>query len=230
MNPLATNLFDRLFGKGPNLPSPEEARWLTESVDRTPDMSVLEESEFQLLFCPDRTQRGCSQYELIEDSVYLAYAFTLKRFNYWLQRDGLPIPMLATSNERLKYFPPPLKIKGEIHAVRPYQFAKLDKAKDNLVSFRRQRIKLLIPHCPKLKIPDRYENGKPVPLMTGQYQLGAERIKPIEAWMYVGEPNYWDGLMDAGYNSANLFSTVTHYKDDRPWLGEYYALKRERYF
>ena len=230
MNPLANNLFEKLFGRGPQFPTEAEVKFWNDQVSRTPDNGILEESEFQLLFSPDRTQRGCSQYKLIEDSAYYCMAYTLPRFNYWLQRDGLPIPMLATSTERLKYFPPPLKVKGEIHAVKSSVFANLDKVKDNLVSFRRQRVKLLVPHHSIYKLPSHYPNGKPIPLMTGQFHIGGERLKVIEAWIYIGVPDYWDELMDAGYNSAQLFSTVSHYKDRRPWLGEYYALKRETFF
>lgn len=170
--------------------------------------------------------RGCSQYELIEDSVFLKYAYTLRKYNYWMQRDGDPIPMLATSENTLDRFPPPLKIKGEVHAVKSYAFSKLDIVRDNLVSFRRQRVQVLIPHNPVYKLPERYDNGKPIPLMTDQFVIGTERVEPMWVWMYVGVPEYWNDVLDAGY----LFSTVPHYKDERSWLGEYYSMKREKVF
>ena len=201
-------------------------------VRHTPDMGILEQSEFQLLFCPDRTQRGCSEYNLIEDSVHIGTAFTLKKFNYYQQRDGLPIPLPAfTSNvsaysDKVPVGAPSLKIKGELHAIRPYQFINLDSFKDNLISFRRERVKILIPHNPVHKLEERYSNGKPIPLMTGQYVVGAERIKWFEAWMYIAQPSYWNDLLDGGY----MFNPVTFYNDKRPWLGKYYSLKRENYF
>lgn len=203
------------------------ARAMTFRAPRSPDLGVLEESEFQLLFCADNTMRGCHNYPLIEDSVYLQHAFTLKRFNYYRQRDGVPIPLPAQSNRRVTgYSAPPLKVKGELHAVKSYQFEKLDIEMDNLVSFRRQRVKLLIPQSPVYKIPHRYYNGKIIPLMTDQYAVGAEQIRPLEVWMYVAEPTYWEPLLDGGY----LFTHVEHYKDKRPWLGAYYSMKRESYF
>jgi len=168
---------------------------------------------------------------MIKDSVYTGYyGFTLEKFNYYRQRDGLAIPMLNTSGLTLPRFPPPLKIRGEIHAIQPYQFRELDNLKDNGVQFVRQRVKLLVPHRPVYKIPERYSNGKPIPLMTDQFSLGEERVTPITAWMYIGVPEYWDELMDAGYNAAHLFTTVEHYKDRRPWLQEYYSMKRETFF
>jgi hypothetical protein len=204
----------------------QQFRDITKSVERSPDLGILEQYEFQLLFCPDYTQRGCHEYPLIEESVYLASAFSLKRFNYQ-QRDGLCIPLPSATNSRpTGYTAPSLKVKGELHAIRPWQFQKLDSQKDNLVSFRRERVKVLVPHSPVYKIPHRYDNGKIIPLMTDQYAIGAERIKPIEAWMYVAQNDYWGQLIDGGF----MFNHVTHYKDKRPWLGAYYSLKREEYF
>lgn len=200
------------------------AAQLTASASRSPDLGVLEEAEFQLLFCPDRTMRGCSEYSLIDESAFVCYAWTLNKYQYYQQRDGLPIPLKGNRKEILV---PSLKIKGELHAVRSGAFRELDNYKDNLVSFRRQRIKLLIPHRPLFKLPERYNNGKPIPLMTNQFVIGAERIsRPVEAWMYEGVPEYWDDLLDGGFN----FNKVSIYEDKRPWLGQYYSLKRESYF
>lgn len=223
MNVLA-RVFPKLFGETPD--HTERCAQLTQSSSRSPDLGVLEQYEFQLLFSPDRTQRGCSEYRLIEDSAYICSAFTLKRFNYYQQRDGLPVPLLSVS-EKKELYAPSLKIKGELHAIRPYQFKELDNFKDNLVSFRRQRVKLLVPHSPVFQLPERYRNGKPVPLMTGQYSIGSERLAPpIEAWMYIAERPYWEPLLDGGY----MFNPVISYDDKRRWLGRYYSLPRETYF
>ena len=206
----------------------DQVAQLTQSVEHSPDLGYLEQFEFQLLFCPDQTQRGHSQYSLIEDSVYMCHAFTQKNFNYWLQRDGVPIPMEATSSVRTNLFPPPLPIKGEIHAIRPWQFRELDNYKENRVQFTRKRVKLAVPSHPIYHIPERTENGKPIPLMLGQKSVGPEEVKPLKAWMYVGTPDYWDDLLDAGYKSSGLFKTVPYYKSRRKWLSEYYEYtKRE---
>ena len=226
MNALA-RVFERMFGSPPKFPSPEQCRQLTEYVSRSPDLGVLEESEFQLLFCPDRTQRGCSEYSLIEESVFCGYAYTLERFNYGQQRDGLTIPLMATDDRQWQWVPPALKIKGEIHAVRSHQFANLDKHKDNLVSFRRERLTFQVPNRPLFKIPERHPNGKPFPFAnSGMYAVGDESVKRIDAWMYIAVHDYWDDLLDGGYN----FKPVENYKDNRPWLKGYYSLPREKYF
>lgn len=216
-------LFPKLFGETHGV-TEHEARWLTDSCRYSPDLGWLEQFEFQLLFSPDRTQRGHSEYPLIQDSVYACHAFTLSPFNYWQQRDGLPIPMMATSNIRTRWFPPPLRVKGEVHAIRPYQFRELDNYKQNGVQFVRRRVKLMVPHREILSIPDRYDNGKPIPLMTGQYVMTDEKVLPLKAWMYVAVPAYWDDVLDAGYKADGLFKPVPHYESRRPWLKEYYEL------
>lgn len=222
MNPLR-RLFPSWFEEELSFPK-DVARELTLSANRSPDLGVLEESPFQLFFAPDRTMRGCSEYPLIENSAFICYAYTLRKYSYWQQRDGVAIPLPGTAADVLA---PPLKIKGELHAVESSEFRNLDIFKDNLVSFRRQRVKLLIPHRPFHRIPERYDNGKPIPLMPNQIHIGNERIsRPVEAWMYVGVPEYWNDLLDGGY----LFTKMPSYKDKRPWLGEFYSMKRETYF
>lgn len=225
MNPL-TKIFPKLFGESREFLTPEEVQQLNESCRKSPDLWYLEQFEFQLLFCPDRTQRGHSEYSLIEDSAYMCHAFTQKKFNYWMQRDGLPIPMLATSDVRTNLFPPPLPLKGEVHAVRPWQFRELDNFKDNGGLFKRIRVKLAVPDRAIYELPQRFDNGKPVPLMLGQKIIGPEVVEPIKAWMYIGNPFMWDDVFDGASLGSGLFKTVSHYKSRRPWLKEYYELKK----
>jgi AIG2-like family. len=217
-------VFPKLFGT-PNLPSKHEVDWLNESVRHSPDLGKLEQYEFQLLFSPDETQRGYPQYPLIEDSVFLCHAFTQKTYNYWQQRDGQLIPLEADKPAAVKYFPPSLRIKGEVHAIRPYQFRDLDTWKQNTVQYNRKRVKLLIPHR-EVIVDDYYdEDGKELPLcLQGKKGIvGPEQIHIIRAWMYVGRDEYWDELLTP-FN----FHAVQHHMSRRPWLKEYYSYpKRE---
>ena len=217
-------VFPKLFGT-PNLPSKHEVDWLNESVRHSPDLGKLEQYEFQLLFSPDETQRGYPQYPLIEDSVFLCHAFTQKTYNYWQQRDGQLIPLEADKPAAVKYFPPSLRIKGEVHAIRPYQFRDLDTWKQNTVQYNRKRVKLLIPHR-EVIVDDYYdEDGKELPfcLQGKKGIVGPEQIHIIRAWMYVGRDEYWDELLTP-FN----FHAVQHHMSRRPWLKEYYSYpKRE---
>src|SRR5216110_2718935 len=90
------NSFSSLFGVGINFPSVHEARWMTERMQYSPDYGWLEQFEFQLLFCPDDTKISHSRHCLIEDSAFVATAYTTNNFNYWYMDAGeyrIPIPM-----------------------------------------------------------------------------------------------------------------------------------------
>lgn len=218
MNALA-KVFPKLFGS-PTLPDTSEVAWVNEQVRYTPDNSKLEQYEFQLLFSPDETQRGYPKYSLIEDSAFMCHAFTQKTFNYWQQRDGQLIPLEATAPAAVKYFPPSLRIKGELHAIRSYQFRELDRWKRNTVQYIRKRVKLLVPYREVIKSPYWDLDGRELPkCLQGKVgATGPEMIHIVRAWMYVGNDKYWDELITP-YN----FHSVQHHESRRPWLKEYYS-------
>ena len=217
-------VFPKLFG-APNLPSQHEVDWLCESVRYSPDLGKLEQYEFQLLFSPDETQRGYSQYPLIQDSAFMCHAFTQRLYNYWQQRDGQLIPLEASAPAAVKYFPPSLRIKGELHAIRPYQFRDLDIYKGNTVQYIRKRVKLLVPNR-KVIVKDYYdEDGKELPLcLQGKKGIHSPfEIQVVRAWMYVGKDEYWDPIL-----SPFNFHAVQHHTSRQEWLKEYYSYpKRE---
>ena len=225
----AFNTFSQLFGAGINFPSEHEARWLTDRMRYSPDYGWLEQFEYQLLFCPDDTKTNHSHHCLIEDSSLVATAYTIHNFNYWCMEvgeDRVPIPMLTDQRHHtIRYFPPPLKIQGEIHAVRPYEFLGLDTYKLNTVQFHRKRVNLIVPY--REVIQEDYvladaDDPRELPLCL-QGKKGAmspEKVYIIRAWMYVGMPEYWDKLLDAGFRG---FKTVNHHESRRSWLKEYYV-------
>ena len=217
-------VFPKLFGT-PNLPDKNEVDWLNQSVRYSPDLGKLEQYEYLLLFSPDETQRGYSQYPLIEDSAFVCHAFTQRLYNYWQQRDGQLIPLEASAPAAVKYFPPSLRIKGEINAIRPWQFRQLDTYKLNTVQYTRKRVKLLVPYR-EVIISDYYdEDGKELPLcLQGKKGAhGPELMQVVKAWMYVGKDDYWDPIL----SPFNFHKVQTH-ESRRPWLKEYYSYpKRE---
>lgn len=221
MNKLAL-VFPKLFGV-PDLPSQHEVDWLNESVRNSPDLGKLEQYEFQLLFCPDETQRGYSQHSIIEDSAFVCHAFTQRPFEFWQQRDGQVIPLESEGQGVVKYFPPPLKIKGELHAVRPYQFRHLDIYKDNKGQYDRRRVKLLVPYREVIQQDYFDEDGKELPLcLQGKKGiLGPEQVHVVRAWMYIGISSYWNPIL-----TPYAFKAVQTHQSRRPWLREYYSYPR----
>lgn len=214
-----------------NFPSVQEAKWLTDQSFHSPDLGYLEQYEFQLLFSPDDTRLGYERHGLIEDGVPLAGAYTQETFSYWVQETALvngtveriPIPMRQQGQPAVRYFPPALKIKGEVHAIRPYQFRNLDDYKRNKKQFRRQRVNILVPYKvlrDEGHVLSRKAPAHTHPLSGKNYKFeDPERVFVLRTWMYVGMPEYWDNLFDAGFRG---FKTVNHYQSRRDWLKEYY--------
>src|SRR6266576_3198772 len=229
----AYNSFSQLFGAGVNFPSEHEARWQTDRMRYSPDYGWLEQFEYQLLFTADDTKAGYSHHCLIEDSALVATAYTVHSFNYWYLNAGedrVPIPMLTNEKQHtIRYFPPPLKIQGEIHAVRPYEFLGLDVYKQNTVQFYRKRVNLIVPYkeinTEEYFNPDDQVYAPLPPCLLGKKVESPEKVYIIRAWMYIGMPEYWDNLLDGGFRG---FKTVNYYESRRKWLKEYYAYpKRE---
>lgn len=235
----AMNEFAKLFGRGIKFPSPHEARWITDSVRHTPDLAWLEQHDYQLLFCPDETKEGQSHHCLIDDSEFLATAYSANRFNYWYQKAGddiLPIPMQVyepAPEHVIRFFPPALKIKGQLRLVRSSpadMFVALDNHKRNTVQFRRKRVNVFVPYRELRYQQNAIAEGDSAALFrprelpkvlqgTRHAILSDERMEIIRCWMYVGMPSFWDNLLDAGYRG---FKTVSYYESKRPWLKEYY--------
>src|SRR6185295_10427611 len=225
------NTFAKLFGQGINFPDAAEARWITDSVRHSPDLGYLEQFEFQLLFAADDTKLNHSHHCLIEDSAFVANAFTANAFEYsYLEtgEDRLPIPMMSRMlHQTIRYFPPPLKIQGQIFAIRPYQFRELDNYKQNTVQFRRKRVNLIVPYREVNRTQyynDEYDMYQDLPLvLQGKAVESRERVHIVRAWMYVGMEEYWNNLLDAGFRG---FKTVNIFESRRPWLKEYYAFPK----
>lgn len=229
---LARNQFAQLFGRSINFPSVQEAKWITDSVRYSPDLGWLEQFEYQLLFCPDDTKSGGTRHSLISDSQFIATAYSANKFNYWYQETGddrLPIPVMSPekATTMIRFFPPPLKVKGELRLVRTPQFRELDSYKRNTVQFRRKRVNVFIPYRElqfKLNTlaDDESSPFRPLPRCLQQTHhaiLSSERMSVIRCWMYVAMTEYWDQLLDGGFRG---FKTVNYYESKRPWLQEYY--------
>ena len=215
---------------GVKFPSVQEAKWLTDQTYHSPDLGYLEQFEYQLLFTVDDTRFGYERYGLIEDGKPLTGAYTQDTFEFWMQEhhnaDGklerLPIPIRKDGPHVLRYAPPPLKIKGEVHAIRPGQFRGLDDYKRNRKQFRRQRVNVLVPYTLRVNEVGADKHGIEVPYqLRGKNHIfeTPEKVYVLRAWMYVGIPEYWDHILDAGFRG---FKAVNRYQSRRPWLKEYY--------
>jgi hypothetical protein len=234
------NEFAKLVGKGINYPSVHEARWITDSVKYSPDLGWLEQFEYQLLFAADDTKSGHSHHCLIEDNAFAATAYTENFFQYWVQEVGderIPIPMKiigAPKPHVVRYFPPELRIKGELLIVRTPQFRALDNYKRNGVEFKRQRVNVVVPYRERNYLKNTLAKDepcffRPIPRClqeTYHCILSPPRVHVVRAWMYVAMPSYWEKILDGGFRG---FKPVNYYPSrEKAWAKEYYDYPKRK--
>lgn len=177
----------------------------------TPDLWYLERFEWQLLFVCDQWKAGHIKNDLIaNDGEKLCDALSHDNFTFYKKKLGLasygiPLPMPVPK----EYFGP---IRGELWKVRPYLFKILDSEKDNGYSFVRKRVSLSVPFF--RVYDDKERNGKM-----------SEHDTTVEAWMYIGKPEYWAKQLDGGY----MFETVKVQKPNKSWRSDYYMFSPEDY-
>lgn len=221
-----------------DIPNPNWFLYASGESKYSPDIAKLEEYEFQLLFSCDETQIRHVKHSLIEDGAYVCPAFTQGSFNYWLPEAPFlpPVPMEAMEYGKysMPNTPPKAKIKGELHAIRPYKFIALDNYKENGVQFQRKRVKLIVPYRMVKWLNDPsvvpFDMDPAVALQENPYVANGnvpsiyttkEKVVIIKAWMYIGIPKYWDKLISAFYYS----SVKSFQAKNRQWCKEYYQLR-----
>jgi len=196
----------------------------------TPDIAELEEHMAHVFFACDSLMTGCRNHNMLQDGKFKGRAFTLNGFKFYQKRtDGTAIPMGGKDKPDLNF----TRIKGEVHLVSSLMLCQLDTMMQNGVQFRRKRVEILYPYrehelvkigdeevlrdLPRGSITTKPEQGL-------RHYVSDERIVRLWAFMYVGVPNYWDDLIDAGF----AFTQIPIKHSDKPGRYEYYQFnKRE---
>jgi Gamma-glutamyl cyclotransferase, AIG2-like len=172
----------------------------------TPDMVTLEKYQFQLLFIYDRMMHNYPEHMLIEEhGVQLPTAFSLPEFSLWKHELGLESYPVAIRTRHKEILCPTARVKGELYAMRPYQFLELDKHRLNGVEFIRERVQLVVP----------YHSAR---------NPGIQCLQGIKAWMYVGNPDYWNDQLDGGFS----FRPATLLEAHNQYLKKYYFFHKEK--
>jgi len=192
----------------------------------TPDITLLEQSQFQLVFVCDDLMKAGQRYQIIrENSAYVCRGFTQRPYQFYRRRvDGAGVVMRPNKVYKDRYDFSALKIKGEIHCVESVDgMVKLDNHYQNGVQYKRHRVHILYPFRQHGQVVNKTTDGKPLPytLQGNKHFLLPERVEPIEAWMYFGLRSYWNDLLDGGF----LFEPVRilEPKEDRSWLIKFYS-------
>lgn len=195
----------------------------------TPDIWKLEQSMYQLIFIPDDMMRGKHNNHLIADAgrdgetpVHPA-CFTLERFTFWkkdlgVESYGIPLPKEHEPTNWLRVRPTPAKIKGQLYAILSPRIKKLDIHRQNGVQFIRKRQMITLPFkYVKYNTASSAEIGSKFPVISTEY------IRSVEAWMYIGIPEYWDNLI------GDMFQVreCPKFELDTPkfWIGDYYKFE-----
>lgn len=177
-----------LFAKKKKSISPEWVQRKLEENKYTPDMAQLCRFQTQLVFLADEYQKGHPKNDLIKDhSCYLCKAESIAPFVVWKKQLGdesYPVPMKAESFKRPSWQLPRKgdagAVRGELHAVIPHKVIPLlDKARMNGVQFVRERFHFMVDY--RVRSFSQREG----------WHLSEMKREFIEAWMYVGVPEYW---------------------------------------
>lgn len=176
-----------------------DALWfsgLKDFIRFTPDAPELERSQFHFVFFYDCMMRGRPEYiKMNPPTEFRTHGFTDQTFHMWRKKLGLesfPIALekndpndttpWADGNRFINRFEQNARIKGEIHKIPTNFMFDLDKHYLNSVEFIRKRVRIEIPWKQKRTF-DRTTST-------------IEKVRYYDAWMYVGNPEYWYGLGD----------------------------------
>ena len=149
----------------------------------TPDLWRLQQYRRQLMFFPDEFQDNLHKRSLLGDTVGPSYvAFTEAPFTMWKKcLGGETFPIIT---EGVWPAVPALRIRGELKTIRIPSIIKLDNYRRRGYNFIRKRIPLVLPYQ-RIHV-----HG------SGEFRIRYERIW---AWMYIGNPNYWNSLLKDNY-------------------------------
>lgn len=194
----------------------------------TPDIDRLEKYRSQLLFVCDEFMSARRQHFVIEGDIFQyegrpvkVIGFTESKYNF-LIKNGVALPFPSEDGK---------VIQGEVFAVSPEAFKKLDKLKQNGVQFYRKRVPIVDPYRPYGVINnhgfDELGFELPPALEGKKYWLGEEHLhRHPGVWMYLPKMSYWEYQWR---RAPQLFDAVPSFtpKKDKTWLSEYYKYQNQ---
>lgn len=195
----------------------------------TPDIWKLEQSMYQLIFIPDDMMQGKINNHLIADAgrdgdipVHPA-CFTLERFTFWkkdlgVESYGIPLERTFEPTNWLRVRPTPAKIKGQLYAILSPRIKKLDIHRQNRLQFIRMRQKITLPYRHV-----KYNTKPDAEVFSKLPEISPEYLQSVDAWMYVGIPEYWDNLI------GDMFQVreCRKFELNQPkfWIEDYYKFE-----
>lgn len=206
------------FKRKPSFPVPDKL-WLSAANFRsaeirkyTPDISRLCQYEGHLLFVADELMRQRRKHDLIRDCEFKGAAITSSPLAMVMKDQGklsFPVILDTKSADDRPYWAKLCQIKGELFAVPTSTIVLLDKAKENRVSFLRQKITIDLTY--RKQLWNRRDG----------WHLSSEIIHKQEVWTYLGVPTYWNPQI----NEMNSFQPAKRFHPNSNsglYLKDYY--------
>jgi hypothetical protein len=197
------------------------AEWMREQMNKyrfTPDIAILEQRQYKLLFVYDNLMASHRYHSMLNEASFRGAAFTVDHFSVFAKQLGLetfPIALNTTFSQT-----PHARILGELYRVpSSLLYLELDKHMLNTIQFKRMRTEILIPY--------RRRDRADARIVSNEF-----RTMNVFADMYVGIDDYW--IHDEGL-SAYDFSKVSTFTPNCPFDEDYYYFttmdcKKEEHF
>lgn len=182
--------------------------WVQKLNENTPDAAELNRKDKHRMFVFDDMMVGRKDYNtcLNRHSEFLNKAYTLgdhyRLFKNNLGREshlllfedkGHAPPESSWCEPQRRYgavqTAPTASVRGELHAVHPYQIINLDKRFENGYTFDRIRIDVIVPF---VRMTWSVRDHRYIPETIGAGEV-------VQAWTYVARRTYWDNLLDGGF-------------------------------
>lgn len=104
-------------------------------------------------------------------------------------------------------------IKGELFLVTPEMLVSLDERVENTVQFNRRRVSVSVPYRFQYRDKD------------GNLKVSGRQSELRVAWMYIGNPEFWDKQIDNGF----LFKPAKLFTPELDELRRYYHFDKLGY-
>lgn len=184
----------------------------------TPDIGVIESSERHFFFFYDEFKPNMRHYEqhLRTIAQPLAEAFSGGFYRMFVKGDGSIKEIVAFPADADEETPPwanpkgspSARVKGHLVSVNKNTVYDLDTHRQNGVMYNRIRIWVRVPH----QSVDH--------LIDGKFLVRPTTVRAFRAWMYIGNPEFWAGMIDNGYLTKP--APVFRDKTDTFYVNDYY--------
>lgn len=180
----------------------------------TPDVNLLMQKQFQLLFVYNEMQQKHPSFDVIEEyTVPLCVAFT--KDSYVMYKRKLGEESWAVALDESFFQAQKGLIKGELHCLKSERLIDLDTLYNNGVRFERRKVTVRVPHM---------HFGR-----KGDGGFALYKVTEIRCWAYIGIQEHWHKMMGEETEGFFLYERVRTFEPKNPDLTTYYHFSKLEY-